>query len=339
MAKVSYLLTSFFLLILAGIVGCKSGLLSTSGGGAANFRFPVLQYGTGYDGSQIINSNTTPSTTYIDRVGNFRSYGASFRISSVDLTKKIMGETSTLNYLVIGAGEMASTLCKHLVKTKPRSLTVISPDGSTAKRLCAELNFGVGMTLLDLQSELSFADCVITATRSQEFLVNRELAENVCSTRRGRPLMFVDISLPRNIDPQISKVADAYVFDIDDLKQIVDVNYRARESALDQASAIISEGVKAFMSRQKVAVIFPVFEQLNSYFSRLMVKEFDRTFSKNIFAELSEDQKEAIANLKTSITTKLTADFSQNMKRDSHDLPALIIFLQSLFDNAVLKDK
>ncbi len=258
---------------------------------------------------------------------------------AVDLTRQIMGEVSALNYLVLGAGEMAGTLCKHLTKYKPQSLTVLSPDGVSAKRLCGDLNFGVGLAMTSLAAELVHADCVISATRAQEYLITFELAEKAAAGRLGRPTMFVDISLPRNIDPALTGLTDVYVFDIDDLKQIVDENYKSREEALVSGNAIISEGITNYRERQKVSVIAPVLSQINIYFSKLIDKEFDRTFSKNIFTNLEVEQKEAVENLKNSLASKLTADFTQNMKKYSAQIPDLLDFMQLLFQNEPSKEK
>ena len=253
---------------------------------------------------------------------------------AIDLTRKVMGDASGLNYLVVGAGEMAQTLCRHLIKIKPRGLTILSRDGVSAKNLATELNFGNSASLSQLNQELAFSDCIITATRAQEYLIKLSAVEKVFAQRSGRPAVFVDISLPRNIDPSIGELDDVYLFDIDDLKQIVDGNYKSREDALTAANLIITAAVQSFFDRQKTSEISPIFEQLNIYFSKLLAKEFDRTFSKAIFL-LTEEQSASVVQLKNSIAAKLTADFSQciikQTGKQSQDGEILRVFLQNLF--------
>src|SRR6266481_6071999 len=147
---------------------------------------------------------------------------------AVELGKKIFNSLQGCTVLVIGAGEMAELSARHLVNAGASRVLVANRTEEAARRLAAEFN-GESVKLDQLADHLAVADIVICSTGAEEYVVTAAMARAALGRRRNRPAFFIDISVPRNVDPAIGELPNLFVFDIDDLESVITSNIRERE--------------------------------------------------------------------------------------------------------------
>lgn len=153
--------------------------------------------------------------------------------------------------------------------------------------------------------------------------------------RSSAPLFMIDISLPRNIDPETGKLDDVYLFDIDDLKSVVESHIEKRREALLAASSIVSESLVNFEQWLFSKELSPTLSASSQYFSDICRKEGDKTLAREIFNSLSDKQRAAITAMLDSISAKLTSDVAQALKKTQEDEAR---YLTSLLENIFRKD-
>lgn len=159
---------------------------------------------------------------------------------TVQLAERIFGNLQECRLMLIGAGEIAEVTARHLLSQKTKQLVILNRTVSKAVDLATLLN-GVGLPLENLQDELGKADIVIASASVEEPLVTKKLVNEIMKIRHERPLYFIDIAVPRNIDPSVHEIDNVYVYNIDDLKSLVDENIKKRSAAIGEAEAIVNK--------------------------------------------------------------------------------------------------
>ena len=154
--------------------------------------------------------------------------------AAIDLANRVYGHINDHNVLIIGAGEMSSVAAKYAAKYNPKSLTIINRTLSKAETVIDELGVGNAEKWENLELALMTADVVISSTSAPGFIISKELIQKV-RDKRSSGLFLIDIALPRDIDPKSSDVDDIYLFDIDDLKQVVGANFKEKKKLLMKA--------------------------------------------------------------------------------------------------------
>jgi glutamyl-tRNA reductase len=169
----------------------------------------------------------------------------SISYAAVELAKKVFDTLAGRTVLILGAGKMSELTAKHLVSCGAARILVANRTRSRAEEL-AELFGGVAVPFESLYDHLAKADIVISSTAATEFVITKARLEPAMRSRRGRPLFLIDIAVPRDIDPAVNDLDDAYLYDIDALNHVVEANLeeRAREAA--RAEIIIAEEIGAF---------------------------------------------------------------------------------------------
>jgi len=166
--------------------------------------------------------------------------------AAVDLARQIFGDLSGRVALLLGAGEMAEAAAKLLVKTGAKLLVVNrSPD--RAAELAAEFG-GTAIPWADLTSALVKADVVVTSTAAQGFVVTRAMTVQAMKARKGRSLFFIDIAVPRDVEPSVNDLDNVYVYDIDNLSNVVAETMRDRQSEAGRAEALVDHEAANFES-------------------------------------------------------------------------------------------
>jgi glutamyl-tRNA reductase len=234
--------------------------------------------------------------------------------AALDLAQKAFGELSDQKLLIIGAGEMAALAGKYACQKKIKALTVANRTVSRAQNLVRKLGFGQASDLNDLDQLIAQHDVVITSTTATETIITSHLIEQVKIIRPSKPLCFVDISIPRNVDPEVAKVDDVYLFDVDDLQQIVSANREHRQSAAEAASKILLEHVENFERWLSAASVKPTITSIKTYIDQLMERELQKTLSKELMKSLSAEQKLLLQQLTESLASKIIADVAQNIQ-------------------------
>jgi glutamyl-tRNA reductase len=164
---------------------------------------------------------------------------------AVHLAERIFGSLTNHRTLLVGAGKMAEVTARHLLSQKTGELVILNRTPQKAEELAKQLNGRAG-SLVDLPKELAQADIVITSTAATEPIITLPMVQAVLKTRRGRSLYFVDIAVPRDVDPQIHKLDNVYVYNIDDLKSIVDESLARRQNEVLAAENIVRSASKEF---------------------------------------------------------------------------------------------
>lgn len=165
--------------------------------------------------------------------------------AAVSLAQRIFARLQDIHALLIGAGETIELLARHLHEQGVGRITVANRTLSRAQQMAER--FGAEAILLaDIHDRLPEADMVISSTASQLPVLGKGAVESALKRRKHKPIFMVDIAVPRDIEPEVGKLDDVYLYTVDDLKSVIEDNLRRREDAATQAQRIISEGVESW---------------------------------------------------------------------------------------------
>ena len=174
------------------------------------------------------------------------SHPVSIAFAATRLARQIFGELAGRTALLIGAGDTIELAAKHLAETGLRRMMVANRTLQRSQRLALDYS-GYAITLDDIPRHLEEADIVISATGSPEPILRRETIEHAMRKRRHRPVLIVDIAVPRDVDPAAADLDDVYLYTVDDLRGVIEENLRGRREAAIQAEEIIESQVVNFM--------------------------------------------------------------------------------------------
>ncbi len=252
--------------------------------------------------------------------------------AAVELAQKVFGHLSDHRFLIIGAGEMSQVAAKYIKSYQPKGLAIANRTLAKAKQVVDELGFGEAYGLEDLFELIKQSDVVISSTAAPGFMVDHDLVARAQDSRKGRPLVLLDIALPRDIDPAAAKIDDVYLFDIDDLKQVVGANLEERRKAALQAEEFVIRGVEQFEAWLKTISIKPILSQFRLYLEQTINRELTRTLSKEIFRS-SPKHTEGLQALCQAIAAKIAADAAKNLTTpvDNLSVETLAAALSTLF--------
>jgi glutamyl-tRNA reductase len=224
----------------------------------------------------------------------------SISFAAVELAKKIFGNLSGKKIAIIGAGEMAELAVKHLVSNGASKVFVVNRTLERAKKLAREFG-GEAFSLSELEKVLPLADIVISSTGAPGYVLTKE---NVIPAvkKRSSPMFLIDIAVPRDIDPALNEVEGLYVYDIDDLNEVVKANLKERERAAEVAKEIIEEQVERFTKWLKELEIAPLIAELKEKAESVRKEETQKRLAK---LNLNEEQLQEVENLTRVIINKL----------------------------------
>ena len=231
---------------------------------------------------------------------------------AVELGRKIFGSLQGQSVLLIGAGEMAELSARHLVNAGASRVMVANRTRPTAERLAAKFG-GVAVEFSELAKHLASADIVICSTGAREYVVTAELAREAMGARRNRPAFFIDISVPRNIDPAIGQINNLFVFDIDDLESVIASNIREREREAERAELILESEVMQFQQALRALDIGPTIGALRQKMHGIARQELQR--HRHRLGELTPEQEKAIESLLISTVNKISHPVMHRLRR------------------------
>lgn len=222
--------------------------------------------------------------------------------AAVELAKKIFRDLSGKTIFILGAGKMSELAARHLISSGARSILVANRTFERARELAAAFK-GTAIPFESLFQHLGRADIVISSTGSPGFLVSRERVEEMLIGRRQRPMFFVDLAVPRDIDPAANELDNAFVYDIDDLGQVVAGNRKQREREAGWAEKIVEEEVDRTMRRLAAKELAPTIVALERRLEQIRAAEIDRYRGR--LGPLNEDQQAAVEALTRGILNKI----------------------------------
>jgi glutamyl-tRNA reductase len=199
----------------------------------------------------------------------------SMAAAAIRLAERVFGDLSTAQVLFIGAGEMIELCAAHFAALKPRALVIAN---RTAKRasVLAERFDGVTMRLADLPQRLAEFDVVVSCTASSLPILGLGMVERAVRVRRHRPMVMVDLAVPRDVEPEVGRLDDVYLYSVDDLGKVVQNGADARRAAVVQAETIIDSGVGHFMQWMQSRAVLPVIHDLHASAATLRAHALDR---------------------------------------------------------------
>ncbi len=239
----------------------------------------------------------------------------SISFAAVELAKKIFGKLDQKSVLLIGAGEMAELAARHFAGNGVQSISVANRSHERALELAKEFN-GVPVKFEDFVVEMAESDIVLCSTGAPHYVIGPEEVSKVIAIRQNRPIFFIDISVPRNIDPQINKLDNVFLYDIDDLQLSVETNIRTREKEALKAEEIITEEIERFTRWFKSLDAIPMIVALKDRAEQIRQTELGRISGK--LGTLTPAQQEALEGLTAAIVNKLLHSPLTVLKEELH---------------------
>lgn len=252
----------------------------------------------------------------------------SISFAAVELAKKIFTELSGKSFMLLGAGEMAELAARHLVSNGVKDVKVANRTYERGCELAKEFD-GQAVRFEDFIKEMVHTDIVICSTGAPAYILFREQMQKAMKERRHKPVFIIDISVPRNIDPEINKIDNVYLYNVDDLQEVVDTNILERKKEAEKAEEIIDEEVEKFMNWIASLDSVPVIIALRQKAEDIKKEEFEKF--KHKFPELDKEKMEAVEYLITAITNKLIHNPTVTLKENSEDRDLLTFAVKKLY--------
>jgi glutamyl-tRNA reductase len=229
-------------------------------------------------------------------------HAVSVSFAAVELAKKIFAGLSGRAVLLIGAGKMGELAAKHLVEQGAFPVYVANRTWSRAQEMARALS-GTAVPFDDLATPLAAVDIVVTSTGAPAPIVTRAHVERVMQGRGARPLFFIDIAVPRDVEPGVDGIEGVYCYDIDDLKQVVDANIRERLREAQRAEALVEREVAKFRARLGDVEVIPTIVSLRERLEDIRRAEVKRTLAR--LPDATPETRAAIEAMSASLINKI----------------------------------
>jgi glutamyl-tRNA reductase len=264
------------------------------------------------------------------------SSAVSVSYAGVELARKIFGDISGLECLLVGAGDMAELAARHFVE-RGANIIVTNRSIERAHRL-AENYGGTAREWSELQRLLEEVDVVLASTSAPNFVITKELMKRAVKRRRFRPIFFIDIAVPRDVDPKVGDFDACYVYDVDDLQEVVAENLEARRNEADRAEDIVRHEVLKFAKASRERKAVPTIKALREYMLEVAQAEADKTLVV-LGDAASEKQKKSVQSMAQAIVNKVLHEpitkLKQKSARGDPSADDLFAALQELFELAI----
>lgn len=221
--------------------------------------------------------------------------------AAVDLAGHIFSDLSRCSALLVGAGETIELVARHLIEAGVKRIVIANRTLGRARELAQK--FGAEAVLLaEIPAQLLHSDIVITSTASQLPILGKGAVEDAIKARKHRPILMVDIAVPRDIESQVGDLADIYLYTVDDLRDIVEQNLRSRQSEARKADLLIEEGVSLYLEELRSLAAVDSVRQYRDMAEALREQEVQRALRA---LARGGDPQQIVAQLARSITNKL----------------------------------
>ena len=255
----------------------------------------------------------------------------SISFAAVELAKKIFGDLSGKTVMLLGAGEMAELAAKHLLRAGIREIMVANRTYERAVEFVREFG-GMAIMFREFPHHLKNVDIVIASTGSKTFIIREEQVREVLRERKNRPMFFIDISVPRNIDPLVNNIDNTYVYDIDDLQGVVASNLRERSKEAEAAAKIIEEEIEKFYRWIKSLDVVPTIIALRNYCDNIRKAELEKALK--AMNGLGAKERKTLDAMTKAIVNKILHGPVSKLKRDADKIEGdmYIDTMRKLFD-------
>jgi glutamyl-tRNA reductase len=234
--------------------------------------------------------------------------------AAVELARQVFGSLANKNVLLMGAGKMSELSARYLVNSGAAAVKVVNRTYEHALELATKLG-GAAIAFDERWQHLVDADIVISSTSCPHTILSREEAEIIARERPERPLVLVDIALPRDIDPGVREVPGVFLYDIDDLEKVVQHNAGEREAAAAEARKIVAEEAEGFRRKLLAERVVPTIIALRIRLEQLCRQELESL--KTEYGPFSKDQDQML----NAVTSRITQRIAGSLARELKELP------------------
>ncbi len=302
------------------------------------FHLSVGAGGCGFFLNQIMN-RAFITAKRVRSETEIAKFAVSISFAAVELAKKIFDQLEEKVILIVGAGEMAELAVNHLLKAGCSHLLVTNRTFSRAVSLAEKFN-GSAVRFEYMANHLETADIIISSTGARDFVIQHDMIVRSMKKRKNRPMFLIDIAVPRDIEPKINDVGNAYVYDIDDLKTVVDTNLKFRENEAKKAEIIIRDELEKMENWIVTLDVIPTIKLFREKILELSNSELIKGLGQ--LGDLSSKQERAIRSMVNSLAYKIlhqpTVMLKQKAKEGAGGLDYVQV-INDLFNLSPAKEK
>ncbi len=222
--------------------------------------------------------------------------------AAVELARKIFGSLNHRTILIIGAGKMSELAAKHLRRSGASDVFVTNRTHERALEM-ARLFQGTAVEYTQLSATLPKADIVIASSGAPHYVLLKPDLQRAIALRRNRPMFLIDIAVPRNIEPAVNEIDNVFLYDIDDLQEVVNANLRERMKEAGRAEAIVAEEVERTLARLKTAEVTPTIVGLQEQLEQIRIGELEKI--RRRYGPFTAKEEEALEALTRGIVNKI----------------------------------
>jgi glutamyl-tRNA reductase len=246
---------------------------------------------------------------------------------AVDYAKGIFDHFQDKTVLCIGAGKMAALVLQNFAALKPGQLLVCNRNPEKASALATRFG-GQQVPFESLTDHLVAADIVLTSTGAAHPIITRQQFEGLRKRRRYRPIFLIDIAVPRDIEPSVGEIDGVYLYNLDDLQQVVSQTQAHRTEALGSARAIVAKHIESFMIWERQRELGPAIHRLYSRYHGIAQEELGRTLNK--LPNVTPEEKAHLEDLARRIVNKLLHDPVQTLRHSDAEHGSAVPYLHAL---------
>jgi len=232
-------------------------------------------------------------------------HAVSISYAAIELAKKIFDSLTDKSILLVGAGEMAELAVAHLLRSRHSGrIFVANRTFSVGVELAGRFN-GTPVRMEEIPETLKSVDIIVSSTGSPDFVITRDHVKPIMRRRKNRPLFFIDIAVPRDVDPAINRIPNAYLYDIDDLQGVINENIKTRQQESMVAERIVDEGVVRFRNWYDSLDVVPTIVALRDKLQRIAAAELNKTLHS---LDVSPETADALKKMTDAMVKKMLHD-------------------------------
>ena len=222
--------------------------------------------------------------------------------AAVALARKIFGSLANRTVMLAGAGKMSELAARHLRSSGASHVFVTNRTHERAIEMAA-LFQGTPVEYTRFVAMLPEVDILIASSGAPHYILHKDEMQRVIAARRNKPMFLIDIAVPRNIEPSVNEIDNVFLYDIDDLQEVVNANLRERLKAAERAEELVAEEVERTMARLKVAEVTPTIIGLQEQLEQIRAGEIEKTRRK--YGPFTPEQEQAIEAVTHGIVNKI----------------------------------
>ena len=254
--------------------------------------------------------------------------------AAVELARKIFGALDGRTVMIVGSGKMSELAARHLRRSGAAHIFVTNRTYERAQELAAVFQ-GTPVEYNRFLGLLPEVDIVITSSGAPHYVLTKDEMQRIINARRNKPMFLIDIAVPRNIEPSVNQVDNVFLYDIDDLQEVVNANLRERIKEAEHAEELVTQEVERMMARLKVQEVAPTIVSLQEQLEQIRSGEIERARRK--LGPLTPEQEAALESLTRGIVNKIAHGPISELRRHA-GLPDGVHIIDAIRQVFHLKD-